>query len=92
VPHRTSNGGPSVNTSMLDHRGSSNGPSRAAGPRRAHARTGAVVRIARSCVTGVASDDALVEFAGRYAGQSERDHAVLEQAARSGTIGALTDV
>jgi hypothetical protein len=36
-------------------------------------------------------DKAIAEFANAYADQSERDHAVLKKAARSGRIEVLTE-
>ena len=82
-----------MNTSALDHRGFVEWAELCGWAlARAHARTGAAVRIAGYCGSGDALDGALAEFAGRYADQTERDHALLEQAVRSGRIEAVTGV
>ena len=53
---------------------------------RAHARSGDRIAIASYLGKGDTFDRALVEFAGAYADQNERDHAALREAARTGRI------
>jgi hypothetical protein len=55
---------------------------------RAHARTGDRIAIASYLGKGDSFDRALVEFAERYADQSERDYAVMMEAVRSGRLEA----
>ena len=55
---------------------------------RAHARTGDRVAIAAYLGRGGAFDRAVAAFAEAYAGQNERDHAALDDAARSGRVVA----
>jgi predicted alpha/beta hydrolase len=56
--------------------------------RRAHARSGDRIAIAAYLGKGDSFDRALVEFAERYADQSERDYAVMMEAVRSGRLQA----
>ena len=55
---------------------------------RAHARTGDRVAIAAYLGRGTAFDRAVAGFAETYADQNERDHAALDEAARSGRVAA----
>ena len=55
---------------------------------RAHARTGDRIAIASYLGRGSAFDRAVADFAEAYAGQNERDHAALDDAARSGLVAA----
>jgi uncharacterized protein (DUF2252 family) len=55
---------------------------------RAHARTGDRIAIAAYLGKGDSFDRALVEFAERYADQSEHDYAVMMEAVRSGRLQA----
>jgi uncharacterized protein (DUF2252 family) len=55
---------------------------------RAHARSGDRVAIAAYLGSGKAFERALAVFAETYADQNERDHAALEEAARSGRVAA----
>ena len=55
---------------------------------RAHARSGDPVAIGAYLGSGEAFDNAMVEFASRYADQNERDHAALKEAIASGRIKA----
>ena len=59
---------------------------------RAHARTGDRVAIAAYLGEDETFDRALLEFAERYADQSERDHAALAAAAGAGRIPVVTGV
>jgi hypothetical protein len=59
---------------------------------RAHARSGNPATIAGYLGPGEAFDDALTVFAATYADQTERDHAALVAAVRSGRIAAETGV
>jgi Uncharacterized protein conserved in bacteria (DUF2252) len=59
---------------------------------RAHARSGDRVAIAAYLGSGKAFDRALAAFAERYADQTERDHAALEEAVRAGRLAAETGV
>lgn len=59
---------------------------------RAHARSGNPATIAGYLGLGDVFDDALAAFAADYADQTERDHAALAAAARSGKIVAETGV
>ena len=56
---------------------------------RAHARSGDAARIAGYLGNGAAFDDAIVHFATAYADQTERDHAALVAAVKSGRIQAI---
>jgi uncharacterized protein (DUF2252 family) len=56
---------------------------------RAHARSGDAVRIAGYLGKGASFDRAIVLFATAYADQTERDHAALVDAVKSGRIEAL---
>jgi len=58
---------------------------------RAHARSADAVTLSGYLGTGEAFEDSLVEFAGHYADQSERDHGLLRKAIRGGRIEALTE-
>lgn len=58
---------------------------------RAHARSADAVTLAGYLGSGDAFEDALVEFAGHYADQTERDHALLRRAIRAGRIEARTE-
>ncbi|MFL5832557.1 MAG: DUF2252 domain-containing protein [Solirubrobacterales bacterium] len=55
---------------------------------RAHARSGDRVAIAAYLGSGKAFERALAVFAETYADQNERDHAAVEEAARSGRVAA----
>lgn len=57
---------------------------------RAHARSGDAARIAGYLGSGTTFDDAIVKFANAYADQTERDHAALVAAVKSGRIEAVT--
>jgi hypothetical protein len=57
---------------------------------RAHARTGDAATIAGYLGGGDAFDEALVDFANAYADQTERDHAALVAAIKSGRVAAET--
>ena len=59
---------------------------------RAHARSGDRVAIAAYLGNGGRFDDAIAEFAERYADQNERDHAELVAAADDGRIPIETGV
>jgi uncharacterized protein (DUF2252 family) len=59
---------------------------------RAHARAGRAATIAGYVGGGSVFDDAIVRFAVAYADQTERDHALLVEAVRSGRIEAQTGV
>ena len=59
---------------------------------RAHARTGDRLAIAAYLEDGTAFDQALVEFAERYADRNERDYRLLAEAAKSGRITVRTGV
>jgi Uncharacterized protein conserved in bacteria (DUF2252) len=56
---------------------------------RAHARSGDSVQIAAYLGGSTRFDDALVSFAEAYADQTERDHAALVAAHKSGRIEAV---
>lgn len=55
---------------------------------RAHARSGAPIRIAGYLGKSGSFDQALVRFAGTYADQNERDHAALVAAVEAGRVPA----
>jgi uncharacterized protein (DUF2252 family) len=59
---------------------------------RAHARSGPAAVIAGYVGSGAVFDDAITRFAVAYADQTERDHALLVEAVRTGRIEARTDV
>lgn len=59
---------------------------------RAHARSGNPATIAGYLGPGERFDDALTSFAAAYADQTERDHAALVAAVRSGAIAAETGI
>jgi hypothetical protein len=53
---------------------------------RSHARSGAPAQFSGYLGKSDAFDEAIATFAGAYADQSERDHAVLKKAARLGRV------
>jgi hypothetical protein len=55
---------------------------------RAHARSGDPAKIAGYLGSGTAFDDAVAAFAHIYADQTERDHAALADAVKSGRVKA----
>jgi uncharacterized protein (DUF2252 family) len=59
---------------------------------RAHARSGAPAHISGYLGKSDAFDKAIATFSIAYADQSERDHAVLEKAVRSGRVEVLREV
>jgi uncharacterized protein (DUF2252 family) len=59
---------------------------------RAHARSGEAATIAGYLGSGDAFDRAMVEFAEAYADQTERDHAALVEAIRSGRVEAIEGI
>ena len=59
---------------------------------RAHARSGNPATIAGYLGVGDVFDDALAAFAGDYADQTERDHAALAAAIKSGKVVAETGI
>jgi hypothetical protein len=59
---------------------------------RAHARTGDDIAIAAYLGGGPCFDEAIADFAGHYADQTERDHAALCRAIGSGKVAAQSDV
>jgi uncharacterized protein (DUF2252 family) len=59
---------------------------------RAHARTGDNIAIAAYLGGGTCFDQAIADFAASYADQTERDHAALLRAIRSGRVTAQHDV
>jgi uncharacterized protein (DUF2252 family) len=59
---------------------------------RAHARSGMAGRIAGYAGTGDTLDEAISRFALAYADQTERDHALLVEAVRSGRVNATPGV
>jgi uncharacterized protein DUF2252 len=59
---------------------------------RGHARTGDRIAIASYLDGGAAFDQAMVEFAERYADLNERDYAALQEAAGAGRITAHSGV
>ena len=59
---------------------------------RAHARTGDRIAIAAYLGTDAVVDNALAEFAEKYADQTERDHAALAAAVRDGRVAAQTGI
>ena len=58
---------------------------------KAHARSGEPAQISGYLGKSDAFDQAIAAFASAYADQSERDHALLMKAARSGRIEVLTE-
>ena len=58
---------------------------------RAHARSGAPAQISGYLGKSDAFDKAIAEFASAYADQSERDHAILKKAARSGQVEVVME-
>jgi predicted alpha/beta hydrolase len=59
---------------------------------RAHARSGDAALISGYVGSGDAFPDAIADFAYVYADQTERDHAALAAAVRSGKIEAKTGI
>jgi uncharacterized protein (DUF2252 family) len=59
---------------------------------RAHARTGDRIEIAAYLGEDAVVDNALAEFAEKYADQTERDHAALAAAVRDGRVAAQTGI
>jgi uncharacterized protein (DUF2252 family) len=59
---------------------------------RAHARSGDRIAIASYLGNGTVFEDAIAEFAERYADQNEKDHAALVEAVASGRVVAQTGV
>jgi uncharacterized protein (DUF2252 family) len=59
---------------------------------RAHARTGDRIAIAAYLGEDAVFDNALAEFAEKYADQTERDHAALTAAVRDGRVAAQTGI
>ena len=59
---------------------------------RAHARTGDRIAIAAYLGADAVFDNALTEFAEKYADQTERDHAALTAAVRDGRVAAQTGI
>jgi uncharacterized protein (DUF2252 family) len=57
---------------------------------RAHARSGDAIAIGEYLGSGDVFDDALAEFAERYADQNEQDYAALQAAAQSGRVAVQT--
>jgi hypothetical protein len=66
-------------------------PGRERRPRLAHARSGAPVEISGYLGKSDAFDKAIAAFSIGYADQSERDHAVLKKAVRSGRVEVVTE-
>jgi hypothetical protein len=58
---------------------------------RAHARSGAPARISGYLGKTDVFDKAIATFASAYADQSERDHATLKKAARSGRVEVVME-
>ena len=58
---------------------------------RAHAKSGDATAISGYLGKGDAFDRALARFGATYADQTERDHAALVKAARSGRVEALSE-
>ena len=58
---------------------------------RAHARSGAPAQISGYLGKSDVFDKAIAEFASAYADQSERDHAILKKAARSGQVEVVME-
>jgi uncharacterized protein (DUF2252 family) len=59
---------------------------------RAHARTGDRIAIAAYLGEDAVVDNALADFAEKYADQTERDHAALTAAVRDGRVAAQTGI
>jgi uncharacterized protein (DUF2252 family) len=59
---------------------------------RAHARTGDRIAIAAYLGDDATFDNALLEFAERYADQAQSDHAALAEAVRAGRVEARTGI
>ncbi|CAN5167191.1 DUF2252 domain-containing protein [soil metagenome] len=58
----------------------------------AHAKSGDAAMIAGYCGTSAALDEAIGRFAMAYSKQTEKDHAALEKARRSGRIEVAADI
>ena len=58
---------------------------------RAHARAGFAAEISGYMGKKEVFDDAIVQFASDYAAQTQRDHAVLQEAVRNGRVKAITE-
>jgi len=58
---------------------------------RAHARSGAPAQISGYLGKSDAFDEAIAAFASAYADQSERDHAILKKAVRSGRVEVVME-
>ncbi len=58
---------------------------------RAHARSGEPAQISGYLGKGDAFDKAIATFASPYADQSERDHAFLKKAARTGKVEVVME-
>ena len=58
---------------------------------RAHARSGEPAQISGYLGKSDAFDKAIAEFAIAYADQSERDHAILKKAVRSGRVEVVME-
>jgi len=58
---------------------------------RAHARSGAPAEISGYLGKTDAFDKAIAAFASAYADQSERDHAILKKAVRSGRVEVVME-
>jgi hypothetical protein len=56
---------------------------------RAHARSGDTAKIASYCGKTETLDEALANFAEAYGDQTERDHAALVKAIKTGKIAAI---
>jgi hypothetical protein len=59
---------------------------------RAHARSADPIEMAAYLGSSARLDEAIAAFAEAYAEQTERDHAALQAAVKSGRIKAQTDV
>ena len=59
---------------------------------RSHARSGDRLAIAAYLGKGEKFDEAIAEFAGRYADQNERDHARLTEAIAAGELEATVGI
>ena len=56
---------------------------------RAHTRSGDTAKIASYCGKTEAIDEALADFAEAYGDQTERDHAALVKAIKTGKLAAI---
>ena len=66
-------------------------PTRIRNRARAHARSGAPAEISGYLGKTDAFDKAIAAFASAYADQSERDHAILKKAVRSGRVEVVME-